>query len=167
MNLFIIFCSQYLLYVLAAAAILYWATLSRRAKRRLALYATLTGTVAFILAKIGSALYYNPRPFMVDHVTSLFAHNPGNGFPSDHTLAAATLAFALFAVSKKWGIVFFLLALAVGSARVSAGVHHPIDVIGGIVFAAAGYSAACVFAPKLHSLITRRRHKIREPKTQS
>ena len=156
MNSFIIFSAQYLVYIVALAALIYWLTLSRRNKLTVVVYGLITGVIAFILAKIGSALYNNPRPFMTEHVTALFSHAPGNGFPSDHTLLTASLALALFAVSKKWGIVFMILAVIIGGARVLAHVHHSIDIIGSIVFAAIGYGFAVILAPKIISFITRR-----------
>ena len=149
----IIFCSQYLLYLVGLGVLIYWLTLSRSAKLTIAIYGLITGITAFILAKIGSALFYNPRPFMVEHVTPLFSHAADNGFPSDHTLLTASLALALFTVSKRWGIVFMLLAVIIGGSRVLANVHHPIDIIGSIVFAALGYMVAVIVGRKIVPLV--------------
>ena len=58
-------------------------------------------------------------------------------FPSGHatTAFACAAAFALFA--PRWGVVFFLCALAVAIARVAVGAHYPSDVLGGMVLGVA------------------------------
>lgn len=72
---------------------------------------------------------------MVNDIAPLFPHSADNGFPSEHVLFAMVIAGVVFAYNRKLGVILAILGLIVGSARVIANVHHPIDVIGGIAIA--------------------------------
>jgi undecaprenyl-diphosphatase len=65
----------------------------------------------------------------------LIPHVADNGFPSDHTLYAMVVAATLFVFKRKTGILVGVLAVLIGLARVSAGVHHPVDIIASVVIA--------------------------------
>lgn len=92
------------------------------------------GLLSLILAKIGSHLYYHPRPYISDGSTPLFAHSGDpNGFPSDHTLLASFLGFVALYYSKKIGIGLLVIAALIGWSRVAAHVHHVQDIIGSFV----------------------------------
>lgn len=125
------------------------------------IFGLITGIVAYGLATVGGLLFYNTRPFVVDHVTPLISHLANNGFPSDHTLLAASIAVMLFSVSKQLSLGFMFLAIIIGSSRVLAHVHHPIDILASIVFAIIGGLVAYFLAPKILSLIRK------QPKTES
>ncbi len=101
----------------------------------MALFAVPALILTYLLGKIGSFLYFDARPFVVDHFIPLIMHAADNGFPSDHTLLAAGLAAVGMYWNKKLGIVLWALAALIAVARVYVGVHHPIDVIGSAVIA--------------------------------
>lgn len=105
--------------------------------------------ISFILAKIGSHIFYNPRPFVSDHLQPLISHSADNGFPSDHTLLAATLAIVFLAYQRKLGIFLLILSILIGAARVLANVHHPIDIIGSIIFAFIAVSIALIVLKRI------------------
>jgi len=150
MDLIIILCAKYLIYIVAIVALGYWLSLSNRLKIRVAVFGIVTSIIAYLLAKIGSSVFYDARPFVSDHVAALFTYTADNGFPSDHTLLATSLAITvLFCGSKKWGVVFLAAAVVIGSARVLARVHHPIDIAGGLVFALIGGVGAYYLTPLL------------------
>jgi membrane-associated phospholipid phosphatase len=91
--------------------------------------AGIAGIVTVALVKVAGALRFESRPFVVEHVPPLVPHVPDNAFPSDH-LAAAGLAFAfLWPRSKSLAIVALLFAAAIGTARVIARLHWPIDIV--------------------------------------
>ena len=98
--------------------------------------------LAFSLAKAGTHLYDNPRPFMVGQFEPLVPHGVENGFPSLHTLFAATLAALVFTKHRVIGALMYVLAVCIGLARVAAGVHHGVDVIAGLVIASVAVYAA-------------------------
>ena len=84
----------------------------------------LASVIAIALAKIGGALYYDPRPFAAHHFTPILAHAPDNGFPSDHTLLAFTCVFLLLGqLSISEMILTGMAAVLVAIARVHIGLH--------------------------------------------
>lgn len=120
-----------------------------RGKKKEMIVVGLVGAVLSVaLAKLGSHLYYDPRPFVTGHFTPYFSHGNDNGFPSDHTLLASFLAFLSLRYSKKFGAVLLILALAIGLSRVQAGVHHLIDIIGSFVCTGIGVSVAFLVAKR-------------------
>ena len=82
----------------------------------------------------------SPRPFVIDHMQPLIHAATDNGFPPDHVLWLATIAFVVFTHNKKLGIILCALTLLVGVGRVLAFARHPIDVVGSLIisFVAAG-----------------------------
>jgi membrane-associated phospholipid phosphatase len=46
------------------------------------------------------------------------------------------LAFAVFFSHKKAGYIFICFAFLIGLARITAGVHFPVDIFGGFVLGA-------------------------------
>ena len=127
--------AQYAVFLSLVIVAIVWLRLSRQQRWEFALTGAVGGVVALGLLKLGSALYFDPRPFVTEHIAPLFPHASDNGFPSDHTLLGIFLAMCVFLYSKKWGVVLVAIAIAIGVARVEAHVHHPIDILGAIAFA--------------------------------
>jgi undecaprenyl-diphosphatase len=124
----------YLLVLVAAAALL---IIGYRARlRELALAAVVIAPTAFVLAKIGALMISSPRPFIQSGVAPLIAGSQDNGFPSDHTLLLGAVAAVVTVANRRLGLLFWALAAVVGMARVYARVHHPVDVLGSLLFAA-------------------------------
>ena len=134
--------AKYFIIVPFLCALYVWLRLDRRDRLRFILVGLVTGVVAILLAKIGNQLYYDPRPFVAHHTVPYFHHGNDNGFPSDHTLLSATLAFVTLRFDRRWGALALLAALMVGAARVIAGVHHLADIAGSFIFAGIGVLAA-------------------------
>lgn len=135
MNSLIIFGAKYLIVVLVVIALAYFVKQSREKQKQLAVFALIALPATYVVAKIASLLYYNPRPFVVENFTPLISHIADNGFPSDHTLLSSAVASVVYYFDKKVGAVLFVLALLVGAARVLAGVHHVVDILGSFVIA--------------------------------
>ncbi|NNN09335.1 MAG: phosphatase PAP2 family protein [Acidimicrobiaceae bacterium] len=137
MDSVIVFVAMYVLYVSVIVTAWFWWRCSRTTQIELFVRLIIGGLLALLLATIGGHLYYDPRPFVTEHITPLFAHAPDNGFPSDHALLTSFLGFSVLPYSKKVGAVLLAIAVAVGAARVAAHVHSPIDIVGSFVFSAA------------------------------
>lgn len=136
-NTIIILCAKYLV-VLAPAIVLYYAWKADMGERKhLALFALISFPLTYVVAKIGSMLYYDPRPFVVTQVPPLITHLADNGFPSDHALILGAFAALFLFFNKKVSLVLWAIAFAVSLARVLAGVHHVIDVVASMVIALA------------------------------
>ena len=132
MSFLIIFGAKYLIAVPVLAALLYLFLFRRNKRRIYILLSVIALPISYALGFIAGHLYNNPRPFVVDGTTPLVAHAADNGFPSDHTLLAATIASILFIFNRPAGIALGMLAILIGASRVGAGVHHWVDVIASI-----------------------------------
>lgn len=125
----IVFGAKYLI-ALPVLVLLGYCIFSRgRVLRQLVWLSALSLPVAYVLGRIAGLLYSDPRPFVVGHFTPLVAHVADNGFPSEHTLAAATLAMIVLYVDKRAGALLWVVAVLIGASRVFAGVHHTTDII--------------------------------------
>lgn len=136
MHEIVVFVAKYVIFLSAILALWVFLKLSGPKKKEFIIVGVLGAILALALAKLGRHLYYDPRPFVAGHFTPYFPHGPDNGFPSDHTLLAGFLTFLTFRYSKKLGWALLFLALFIGMARVKAGVHHSIDILGSFVISA-------------------------------
>ncbi|MDR3558946.1 MAG: alkaline phosphatase family protein, partial [Candidatus Pacebacteria bacterium] len=133
----IIFIAQDLIWLVVLAAIWFFGKLPSSERKRAIILAIIALPLAYIAGKILSLVYYDPRPFVADHFAPLFSYVADNGFPSDHVLLLAAIAAVIYYFNQKKGTLFFLAAAAVGTARVLAGVHHLVDILGSLVIAGA------------------------------
>ncbi len=135
MTTLIIFLAKYLVYVGLAVAAIFFIFFPRVKQKSLMLYGVVALSATYVVAKLLSLFYYDPRPFVVAHIIPLIPHAPDNGFPSDHTLILAAVASILYPYSKKASWIMWAMTLVVGFSRVAAGIHHSIDIIGAIAIA--------------------------------
>lgn len=146
-----IFGAKYLVFLdaLLAAAVLLLLLRSRPRPWlvRWAIIAVLLLGLSYVFAKVGAALYTDPRPFTIDHVKPLISHAPDNGFPSDHALLAAALVALVAIVDLGYVLPFVILAVLVDWARVGSGIHHTTDVVGSSLFVALATLLALLLAP--------------------
>jgi len=149
MNSLIIFGAKYLVYLIIAVAGIYFLIQPRDRQKQLALFGLFSLPLTYLIAKIADWLYYNPRPFISEHITPLFTHSADNGFPSDHTLISAALAVVIFTHNKKLGTILMILAILVGVSRVAAGVHHLIDIVASLLIAIIVGAVVYNLTPKL------------------
>jgi len=88
---------------------------------------------AWVLSYLLKYLIHVDRPFVaLQNIQNLFSES-GYAFPSGHATFFMALAFALFFNHRKVGYVFIFFALLIGIARIIAGVHFPIDILGGFI----------------------------------
>lgn len=138
MNSIIIFCAKYLFVAVILCLAIAWLPLEKETKKRFVVATVLAGGIAFALSRLAGHLYYDPRPFVTEHVKPLIPHAADNGFPSDHALLTGTLTAITYFFNKKVANVMLLLTLAVGIARILARVHSPLDIGGGWLFGVIG-----------------------------
>ena len=141
MDAFSSFVAQYLVALPVLVLGAYFLMQPRREWKRLALFAIPAGLLTYLLGFVGNHVFFDPRPFVAGHFVPLIPHTPDNGFPSDHALFAAAFAAVGMFWNKWLGLVLWLAALLIAVARVYVGLHHPLDVIGSMVFAIIATSA--------------------------
>ncbi len=102
---------------------------------------------ATVFDQILKFLIHTPRPFLaLPNVQALFSET-GFAFPSGHATFFSALAFSIFFLNKKAGYVFMFFALLIGLARIIAGVHFPIDILGGFILGiGTAYLVKSIFA---------------------
>jgi undecaprenyl-diphosphatase len=149
MHTILLFLAKYLIGIAVLTAGIYWLLQPRKEKLRLLIFGAIALIITVVLMKIGAALYYDPRPFVTQHITPLYPHGPDNGFPSDHTILAAAIAVILYSSSKRIGLIVFGMAFLIGLARVLGHIHSPIDIVGSFVFALIGGLAAYYATPRI------------------
>ncbi len=162
MDSIIVFVAKYFLVISVIITLWFWLKSATDTKIELAARLIVGGVIALAISNLASRAYYDPRPFVTQHVTPLFTHAADNGFPSDHALFTSFLAFTIVKYSKKVGAVLLVIAVLVGTARVSAHVHNPQDIIGSFVFSALAALVAAWLVDKLR-LATRWRHTSSPP----
>ena len=146
MDQIIIFCAKYVVVFVVLGMGVAWLRSPRSVRLPFALSVLLGGIIALVISRIAGKLYFDPRPFVTEHVKPLFSHAPDNGFPSDHALFTMTLTAVTYFFSKKWATIMLLLTIVVGAARVLAKVHSPLDIAGGWVIGIAGAIAGYYLA---------------------
>ena len=129
MNGLIIFVASYLYLVSVAVFAGYFFYTHGGRRRRFLLFSIFTLPLSYLTSLLAGLLYYDPRPFVVLHITPLIYHAADNGFPSDHALLTGTLAAIVTVFNRRLGVLLWILAILVGAARVVAGVHHSIDIL--------------------------------------
>ncbi len=142
MNDIIIFTASYVYLASIATTAAYFFYLKGRARRRFVRLSVFALPLSYLTGLLAGFLYYDPRPFVVLHIVPLFSHVADNGFPSDHALLMGTLAAIVTAFNTRLGVFLWILAVAVGAARVLAHVHHTIDILASFGIAIAVTTAA-------------------------
>ncbi len=140
MNSLIIFCAEYLPYILVSGffLLLIFSKKDRIEKIKIFIFTAISVFLSrVVITEIIRYFYYVPRPFVNNDIIPLISHAPTASFPSGHAaffFALATAITLVFATRwRTWGAVFFLGAVLIGLARVIAGLHWPIDILGGAV----------------------------------
>lgn len=129
----IIFFAKYLTYFLVIA-LLIW-LFSKETRKRIFIFAELSLSVILARGLITEWIrfaYYHPRPFEALGLQSLIPES-GASFPSGHMTFFFSLGLVLWFYNRKFGSWFLGLSFVVGIARIMAGVHWPLDILGGIV----------------------------------
>jgi undecaprenyl-diphosphatase len=144
MDLFFIISAKYLIVLPILILGIYFLRLPRSEWKKTLMFILPSLIVTYLVALIAGHIYYDPRPFVVGNFTPLIPHAADNGFPSDHALLASALAIVGTYLNRKLGLVLWVLAAIIATARVYVGVHHPVDVLGSMIIAVISVSLVYV-----------------------
>ena len=122
--------AKYLIFFVVKIPILYFLIQKRNIQKRTLIFTVLNLALIFIVAKILSLLYYDPRPFVINHFAPLIPHAADNGFPSDHALLSFAVSFSIYIFNKKLGLLLMFFGILIGISRVYVGIHSPVDILG-------------------------------------
>ena len=89
--------------------------------------------IAWCFAYVLKNIFKQPRPFVAFQNIHALIPETGYAFPSQHAILFSALAVSLYFCHKKVGYLFMFFALLIGVARIMAGVHFPIDILGGFI----------------------------------
>lgn len=135
----IIFFASYLPYFLIIIAIVLLFVKEKDWRRRLFVFSVFSLSAILsrgLITEIIRFFYSQPRPFMVLNFSPLIEHNVSGSFPSGHMTFYFVLALTVFLLLNwKWGWFFVGSVILMGLARIIAGVHWPLDILGGIAIA--------------------------------
>jgi membrane-associated phospholipid phosphatase len=92
-----------------------------------------SGAFAWFLAYVLKYLFHTGRPVDIFSNIIPLISKTDYSFPSGHATFFMALAIALFFSHKKVGYIFLFFAFLIGVARIIAGVHFPIDILGGFI----------------------------------
>lgn len=162
MHTLIVWTAQYLLFVMAAVFVLVWLIAEDR-KGKLVLGASAIVGVVLMVAflYIAKGVHHDPRPFVQNpRIKPLFGHSRDDGFPSDHSIAAALIAVLVLWRHRLIGFLLALGAAAIAWARVAAHVHHLQDVLAGLALGALAAAIASLVVPAVVASISGRRDRV-------
>ncbi len=92
-------------------------------------------SLVYFSTEMFKVFYAYPRPFAALEIPpSITVSDPFGSFPSSHTSFFAALAVTMYFCNPKIGKWFFVCAIVIGIARVGAGVHWPVDILGGLIW---------------------------------
>ena len=96
----------------------------------------LTSIIAYGAAISLKIFFTLERPVLLMGDLMPLIAKDSHSFPSGHATFFGALATAIFLKHKKAGYLFMLAALLIGLARIIAGVHFPLDILGGFLLGA-------------------------------
>lgn len=130
----IVFFADYLAYILVVVSFLsLWFWKIGRLEKIKAFFVATVSVVLLHTAVIPLIRFFYPypRPFVTLSGVLQLLSETSLSFPSAHATFFFALSTVIYFNNVKLGRVFFALSLIMGLARVVAGVHYPLDIIGG------------------------------------
>lgn len=145
----------YFVYLLPVILLLLWFFVEKKQRALAFSFAGMLVSWFAITKMIVPNIWFRPRPDLsVIGAKELLFHRPDYSFPSDHATALFALTFGLYFFGFKKAANWFLAyAIIITFARVTLGIHFPLDIAGGIVSALIGVSIIKVFEKPLDKAI--------------
>ena len=132
-DLVFIFGAKYLYLIVIIIASIWFLMQPKLKQKEILLLFCISLPLIYIAGGIASILYYSPRPFVLEHFQPLMEHKATNGFPSHHVLLTSVFPAIIFIFNWRLSTILCALVLFIGISRIYIGVHHIIDVAGGVL----------------------------------
>jgi undecaprenyl-diphosphatase len=129
-----IFFAEYLPYFLVLAAL--YVVFREGGRKRIYYFALISLPVILsrgIITETIRFFYKRERPFSSLDFSPLVSADAFDSFPSGHAAFFFALAMSVYFINRKAGTWFFILVCLVAIGRVCAGIHWPLDILGGAV----------------------------------
>ncbi|MFZ2303533.1 MAG: phosphatase PAP2 family protein [Minisyncoccia bacterium] len=107
---------------------------------------------AWFIAHFFKDVFHTLRPYDASQIIMPLVSESGYAFPSGHATFFMALASSLWFYHKRLAVFFGISAVLIGIARISAGVHWPIDILGGLFL---GYAIGTTIHKLIVSVIER------------
>lgn len=120
----------------------------------------ITALGAWLAAHFFKDVFNTLRPFDALPSVKPLITESGHAFPSGHATFFMALASTLWFYHKRLAIFFGISAVLIGFARVFAGVHWPVDILGGLFL---GYAVGKTLHDLIVSMTARYYTKPAEP----
>lgn len=111
-----------------------------------------TAVSAWFIAHFFKDYFQTLRPFDALSSVKPLLLETGFAFPSGHATFFMALATALWFYHKRLAVFFGISAILIGLARVSAGIHWPVDILGGLFL---GYAVGVTLYKLLSGIASR------------
>ena len=90
--------------------------------------------LSILSAEIIGQFIMRERPFLaISDVISLIPAPLTSSFPSIHTATAVAISAALYFANPFYGAIGIIITIGIIFGRISAGVHYPTDILGGVL----------------------------------
>lgn len=125
--------ANYFVFIIVIIFAVYFLMQKRSKQKSIVFISVISMFLALIIAKVSGSIYYDPRPFVTQHLVPLIAPSVDNGFPSDQALLSFTIAAIAFVFDKRLGILLIFLGFLVSLARIYVHVHSWVDILGSFI----------------------------------
>lgn len=145
--------AKYMPLLVVVGMLILWVFRGRKT-RDIVLYGFYAAVIGLIINYLIGFMYYHPRPFVIPTGTLLFSYPADSSFPSDHStiIFSMALTLAYFKRTRLPGFLFLALGIIGGTARVFAGVHFPLDIVGSLLVSGVSVFIVLKLRTRLHPL---------------
>lgn len=145
--------AKYMPLLVVAGMLILW-ILRGRKTRDILLYGFYAAIIGLTINYLIGFVYYHPRPFVIPTGTLLFSYPADSSFPSDHStiIFSMGLMLAYFKRTRIPGLIFLILGIIGGIARVFSGVHFPLDIMGSLLVSGISVLIVLKFRDRLDPL---------------
>ena len=110
--------------------------------------------IASAMVKASNLVYFRHRPFDSFEIDMLFYPPTDSSFPANPVAVVVAMATGVWMANRRIGAAMYAAAFVYGFSRVYAGVFYPLDVLGGVLFGAAGVGLAYLMLRRIEPLPT-------------